>query len=724
LSARDSPAILGPLSGRRAEQEAPRRREARADEGFRIGTSLLARADVEPLLRTFVLLVAGAAALAGLAALWARDVKGSVAAAAALVAGLVMHLLIRAGRFGLGAALWTWSLLAIAVFVTTTGGGSRDVGMNVFPVVIISAGLLLERRVALATMLVTIFAGGMIGVAELAGWLHNRYSATMRPDQVFQEVILLGAITALVVLLSGTLHRSLQKTFASERSYAQIFNATHDAILVADPETRVIVNANASARRVFDRPADTLVGTRIDELLGAVDESGRDVLEHIRAAVASEGRLFEVGLPLPNGARAELEISMQRAMVGDRVHILTVAREIGERRAIEKTMREGEKLRVVGQLARGVAHDFNNQLTGILGSTTLLEPLVGESVSARGHLDVIEQSARRSAELVSQLLAFARAGKQRSDAVDCNRLVDEVEQLLRRSLDKRIDIRVRKAEAGQVTTFGDATLLQNALLNLALNARDAMPAGGELTLSLRPIAVDDDSRGGLPGDLPNGRYASLVVADTGTGIDEGTLPHIFEPFFTTKETGNGMGLAAVYGTMHSHGGAARVESRPGEGTRFELLLPLADPATPIEEPAPSPGIAERRGPRLAGLRIIVGDDEPFVRETTALLLQRLGCIVETAPSGEAALRLYEAAPVRPDLVLLDHDMPGLSGADTAEQLRGRDGEVPILIMSGYGHEVPARGGVIQGLLPKPFSEEQLAQAVLAALEAARRRTVH
>ena len=226
------------MSGRRAEQEAPRRREARADEGFRIGTSLLARADVEPLLRAFVILVAVAAALAGISAALGRDTNAGVAAAAALVAALVMHLLIRAGRFGLGAAIWTWTLLGIAVFVTTTGGGLRDVGMNVFPVVIISAGLLLERRVALATMLVTIFAGGMIGAAEVAGWLHNRYSATTRPDQVFQVFVLLGAITALVMLLSGTLHRSLQKTFATERSYAQIFNATHDAILVADPETR------------------------------------------------------------------------------------------------------------------------------------------------------------------------------------------------------------------------------------------------------------------------------------------------------------------------------------------------------------------------------------------------------------------------------------------------------------------------------------------------------
>jgi PAS domain S-box-containing protein len=672
-------------------------------------------------LRAFVVLVAIAAVLAGVAGIYGGDAKAGIASGVALIVVIVMHLLTRAGRFGLGAALWTYALLAIAVFVTVSGKGSRDVGMNVFPVVIISAGLLLERRLALATMLVTVVAGGMIGVAEVAGWLQTKYSADTKADQVAQTFILLGAITALVVLLSNTLHRSLQKTFATERSYAQIFNATHDAILVADPETRAIVNANESARRVFDRSGDSLVGARIEDLLGAADESGRAIVDHIQAAVASDGRRFEVGLALPNGARAELEISMQRAMVGNRVHILTVARDIGERRAIEKTLREGEKLRVVGQLARGVAHDFNNQLTGILGSATLLETLVGESAAARGHLEVIESSAHRSAELVSQLLAFARAGKQRSDAVDCNRLVDEVEQLLRRSLDKRIDIRVRKP-ATQVTTFGDATLLQNALLNLALNARDAMPSGGELTLSLVPVAVDDASRDGLPGDLPNGRYASLVVADTGSGIDAGTLPHIFEPFFTTKETGNGMGLAAVYGTMRSHGGAARVESRPGHGTRFELLLPLADPSTPVDDPPPLAG--ERRGPTLAGLRVLVGDDEPFVRETTSLLLQRLGCVVETAPSGEVALRLYEAATVRPDLVLLDHDMPGLSGADTAERLRERDAAVPILIMSGYGDEVPARGGVIQGLLPKPFSEEQLAQAVLAAIEAARRRTVH
>jgi PAS domain S-box-containing protein len=709
------------LSDRRAEQGA-RGRAARVDEGFRIGTSLLARADVEPLLRAFILLVAIAAVLAGIAAVFGNDLNAGMAAVAALVVALLLHLLTRAGLFGLGAALWTWTLLAIAVFVTVTGKGSRDVGMNVFPVVIISAGLLLERRLALATMLVTVVAGGMIGVAELAGWLTNKYSADTRADQVAQTFVLLSAITALVVLLSGALHRSLQKTFATERSYAQIFNATHDAILVADPETRAIVNANESARRVFGRPGDTLIGTKLEQLLGDVDEDGRSIVEHIRAGLASDGRRFEVGLRLAGGTGPELEIALQKAIVGGKVHILTVVRDIGERRAIERTLREGEKLRVVGQLARGVAHDFNNQLTGILGSATLLETFVGETPAARGHLDVIERSARRSTDLVSQLLAFARAGKQRSDAVDCNRLVDEVEQLLRRSLDKRIDIRVRKATS-QVMTFGDATQLQNALLNLALNARDAMPTGGELTLSLRPIAVDDQSRRGLPGDLPNGRYASLVVADTGTGIDEGTLPHIFEPFFTTKERGNGMGLAAVYGTMRSHGGATRVESRPGHGTRFELLLPLADASAPIEE-APPPDGGERRGPMLAGLRVLVGDDEPFVRETTALLLQRQGCLVETAPTGDAVLRIFAAASPRPDLVLLDHDMPGLSGTETAVRLHELDAEVPILIMSGYGHEVATDGGVIRGLLPKPFSEEQLAQAVLSAIDGGRRRTVH
>jgi PAS domain S-box-containing protein len=701
-----------------------KRRAARAGEGFRIGTSLLPRSDVEPLLRGFVLLVAGGSALAGLAGFLDRDFHSAGAAVVALVVALALHLLIRAGHFDLGAALWTWTLLGIAVFVTVTGKGSRDVGMNVFPVVIISAGLLLERRVALVTMLAAVVGGGMIGLAELEGWLHNKYAADTGPAQVCYAFILLGAIAALVSLLSSTLHRSLRKTFATERSYAQIFDATHDAILVADPETREIVNVNSSARLLFARWGEALVGTRIEALLGERDENGREIVEHVCGAVASDSRRFEVSLGSPDGDRAELEVWMQSATVGDRVQILAVARDIGERRAIERTLREGEKLRVVGQLARGVAHDFNNQLTGILGSATLLEGLVGGAAVARGHLDVIERSARRSAELVSQLLAFARAGKQRSDAVDCHRLVDEVEQLLRRSLDKRIDIRVRKA-GERVTTFGDATLLQNALLNLALNARDAMPTGGELTLSSRPVAVDDESRDGLPGDLPNGRYASLVVADTGTGIDEGTLPHIFEPFFTTKETGNGMGLAAVYGTMRSHGGATRVASQPGHGTRFELLLPLADVEVPADVGSPPVGHGEWRAPGLSGLRVLVGDDEPFVRETTALLLQRQGCIVETASSGDAALRIFREATPRPDLVLLDHDMPGLSGTDTAERLRALDADVPILIMSGYGYELGVgRSDVIQGLLPKPFSEDELARAVAGAIEARSRRTLH
>ena len=724
MSRRRRTGIIGALSERRAELLNPRSGEGRVDDGVWIGASLLGRADVERLLRGFVVLVIVASTLAGSAGIYAGDTKAIGAAGVAFVVALVLYLLVRAKRFGLGAALWTWTLLGISVFVTVTGRGSRDVGMNVFPVVIISAGLLLPRRAAAVMMIVTVLTGGMIGVAELLGWLHNAYASDTRVDQVADLFILLGAVAGLMFLLSATLYRSLQTTFATERSYAQIFDATHDAILVAGPGDRVIVNVNRSAVRMFSRSREELVGARLEALLGDRDENGREIVEHVGAAAAAEARRFEVSLARADGSRLELEVSMQRATVGDRVHILTVARDIGERRAIEKTLMEGEKLRVVGQLARGVAHDFNNQLTGILGSAALLEgQLLGPS-AARGHLDVIERSARRSAELVRQLLAFARAGKERSDAVDCNRLLDEVEQLLRRSLDKSVDIHVRKAAAGQVTTFGDATLLQNALLNPALNARDAMPSGGELVLSSRQVTIDDDSRLGLPGDLPNGRYASLTVADTGTGIDAGTLPHIFEPFFTTKETGNGMGLAAVYGTVRSHGGATRVDSAPGRGARFELLPPHPQRGGAAER-APSPiGPVERRAVSLAGVRILVGDDEPIVRETTVLLLERLGCVVESVSSGDAVLRLYREGARRFDLIILDHDMPGLSGTDTAKRLRQLDAEIPILIVSGYGDEVvPARGGIIQGLLSKPFSEEQLAQAVFAAIETRRARAV-
>ena len=716
------------MSERRAEQADPTSGGGRGDEGLRIGPSLLGRADVERLLRGFVILVIAASTLAGSAGIYAGDSKAVGAASVAFVVALVLYGLVRARRFGLGAALWTWTLLGISVFVTVTGRGTRDVGMNVFPVVILSAGLLLPRRSALLMMIVTVLTGGMIGVAELLGWLHHAYAIDTRVDQVADVFILLGAVAALVTLLSATLYRSLETTFATERSYAQIFDATHDAILVASPRDRVIVNVNRSAVRMFNRTREELVGTKLETLLGDQDENGRALVEHVGAAAAAEARRFEVGLERADGSRLALEVSMQEATVGDRAHILTVARDIGERRAIEKTLMEGEKLRVVGQLARGVAHDFNNQLTGILGSAALLEgQLLAPSSSsspasstARGHLDVIERSARRSAELVSQLLAFARTGTQRTDAVDCSRLLDEVEQLLRRSIDKRIAIRVRKASE-PVNTFGDATLLQNALLNLALNARDAMPSGGELVLSSRQVMIDEDGRRGLPGDLPSGRYASLVVSDTGTGIDEETLAHIFEPFFTTKETGNGMGLAAVYGTVRSHGGATRVDSELGRGTRFELLLPLADPVEVVERARSPLGPVERRTASLSGLRILVGDDERLVRETTVLLLERFGCVVEAVPSGDDALRVYRDGARRYDLILLDHDMPGLSGTDTAERLRQLDADIPILIVSGYGDEVvPARGDVIQGLLSKPFSEEQLAQAVIAAIETRRR----
>jgi two-component system cell cycle sensor histidine kinase/response regulator CckA len=696
------------------------------DSAVRAGHTLLARADVERLLRGVALLVSAGALLAQLTGLAIGDRSAVISGGVALAFAPVMNWLVGKGWLGLATAGCSVLLLAIAVFVTVTGAGTRDVGMNVFAVAIICSGLLLRRRAALVMMGLIVVSGGMIGVAELLGWLDHPYARSTRIDQVADILILQGSVAALVALLSKTLYRSLERTLATERSYSQIFDAAHDAIIVADAETRHIVNVNESACRTFNRTREQMVGASIGAALAGNDEEARRIIEAAEAAVRKGDQRFEIGFDRTDGVRGQLEVSMQRATVGERARIVTVLRDISERRAIEKGLLEGEKLRVVGQLARGVAHDFNNQLTGILGSTTFLEAPLARDPAAREHLEVIKQSARRSAELVSQLLAFARKGKRRSDAVDCNQLIDEVEQLLRRSIDKRIQIVVHKASE-RVETVGDATLLQNALLNLALNARDAMLGGGQLTLSTGLVSIDDESRTGLPTELPNGPYACLSVVDTGPGMDEGTLAHIFEPFFTTKEAGNGMGLAAVYGTVQSHGGATRVDSKPGRGTRFELLLPAqtvtvlaaAAPATRTAA-APPPRAAEAPPVDLDGLHVLVVDDEPLVRQTTALLLERLGCRVQELSAGESALRIYRGEGPRHDLIILDHDMPGLSGTDTARQLRRTGVDVPILIVSGYGGEVVTESeDLVQGFLAKPFSPEQLAEAASAALQRGR-----
>jgi signal transduction histidine kinase/ActR/RegA family two-component response regulator len=388
-----------------------------------------------------------------------------------------------------------------------------------------------------------------------------------------------------------------------------------------------------------------------------------------------------------------------------------------KQRELEADLQQAEKLKSIGQLAGGIAHDFNNQLGGIMGYADLLREKLSDSPRLREYAETILTLVGRSRDLTSQLLAFARKGQYQNVAVDLRGLIDEVMALLKRTLDKGIRLRCEPC-GGAVFAMGDPSQLQNAILNLALNARDAMPQGGEIVFSAAAVDVPAGRDGSGAG---GGRYVRVTVRDTGTGMDKETQRHIFEPFFTTKHAGGadghvgtGMGLAAVLGTIQAHKGFIEVESEPGQGSEFRLYLPRIDaPAGGETEAAPGSAPAER------SLRVLLVDDEAFMRDLAAANFASLGHSVQVCKDGNEALAAYGDGRGF-DLVILDMMMPGMSGKELFHRLKAVNPDVVAVLASGYGTEADTRellAGGVKGFIPKPYGKADLAAAIRDLLAA-------
>ncbi len=393
------------------------------------------------------------------------------------------------------------------------------------------------------------------------------------------------------------------------------------------------------------------------------------------------------------------------------------ALDITERKQLEERLRHSEKMEAVGQLAGGIAHDFNNQLAGIMGFADLLRAAVGQDPTLIRFADNILTGVQRATDLTAQLLAFARKGKHLAVTVDVHLLAFEVISLLRHSIGKNIRIR-QDLNANPSTTLGDPSQIQSAILNLAINARDAMPDGGELTLATDLVTVDEAWSENLVFGIPAGAYVKIEVSDTGVGIPPEIMDRIFEPFFTTKEEtkGTGLGLAAVYGTLRNHGGGLAVESSVGDGTTFALLLPLHTEDGGSEQVSVS---AERDVPPPADDigHVLVVDDEPGVGQMVAEMLAATGCRTTVCLGGKEAVDIYRRMGAEIDVVLLDLVMPNMDGQAVFRALKEIDPGVRVLVSSGYAVDGGAQELLAEGamdFIQKPYKTADL-KAKLAAL---------
>jgi signal transduction histidine kinase/ActR/RegA family two-component response regulator len=429
------------------------------------------------------------------------------------------------------------------------------------------------------------------------------------------------------------------------------------------------------------------------------------------------GKTLELSAQRRGGEEFPLEISLSTMRLRETTHMVGIMRDITERKRMESQLSQALKMESVGQLAGGVAHDFNNILAVLMMQISLLkrEPTLPPALLEP--LGEMEREAKRAANLTRQLLMYSRRQVMQTQVLDLNALVDNLLKMLGRLLGEHIQISFERW-ARPAWVEADSGMLEQVVTNLCVNARDAMPKGGQLRLG---IAAREINPGQAKANLEArpGTFICLAVSDNGCGMDEATLKRIFDPFFTTKEVGKGtgLGLATVYGIVKQHQGWVEVESQVGAGTSFLIYLPVT---TPAEPPAAPPRLLAETVAGGSETLLLVEDDRQ-VRRALCLFLRGQGYQVIEAGSGVEALRLWNLHQSAINLLLTDMVMPeGMTGLELADQLRARKPELKVIISSGYSSELLGPGGKLVAkvlYLPKPCEATLLAKTVRECLDA-------
>jgi two-component system cell cycle sensor histidine kinase/response regulator CckA len=498
----------------------------------------------------------------------------------------------------------------------------------------------------------------------------------------------------------------------SEQRYRELFVSHPVPMAVWEPTSDRILAANDAALAQYGYTRDELQGLTIDRLVHPDD------WDRLAEALSSIGSGLVGAAPFrhlrKDGSIVEVEVTGHALDFAGRPARLVMALDVTERRRLEERLTRAERMEAIGQLAGGVAHDFNNLLTAISGAGHLLLADFVEGDPRRDDAAAVLDATERGAQLVRQLLAFGRRQRLQPVVVDLTGLVAELTPMLRRLIGEHIELRqVAADDLGLVRA--DPGQLEQVVMNLAVNGRDAMPDGGELIIETANVELDEHYARTHP-ELTPGPYVLLAVGDTGKGIDEETWEHLFEPFYTTKPAheGTGLGLATVYGIVRQSGGHIAVYSEPQFGTTFWIYLPRVSEAARTMPPEPVSQM-----PIDPGARILLAEDEEAVRILTTRLLERMGHRVVAAASGGEALDLLAAAGEEGfDLLLTDVVMPGLSGPELADRVRAEQPGIRVLLMSGYAGRMIEERGLGEGGLPlleKPFSAAALSEAIREAL---------
>jgi len=523
-------------------------------------------------------------------------------------------------------------------------------------------------------------------------------------------------------LLERTIHRQWGQTQEalkeSEEKFRIIFEESLDMIAIIDVETKGIVRVNRSAYRLFGYKVEELIGKDFSIIFPPASPlSARELLERltIRNAIFESQEFMRA-----DGAICFMDLTATVIRWGKGKAVLATFRDATERMQagekndrLEQQLIQAQKMESIGRLAGGIAHDFNNLLTAIIGYSQLLLAQIREDTPFRREIEEIMRAGQRAGALTSQLLAFSRQQRLERRVININDTISNLINMLRRIIGEDVEVSVQ-TDARRPLTYADPTQVEQVLLNLAVNARDAMPGGGRLTIRTDNVGMDDDlclqSSWARPG-----KYTLIEVTDTGEGMNEETVQNIFDPFFTTKPVGKGtgLGLSVVYGIVNQHDGLVNVRSTPGGGASFEIYLPSYDGI--ITREVLSPIVS----PQGKSETILVAEDEPALQTLITTLMEQLGYKALIATNGEEAIRLYLENRDMIRAVLLDLVMPRMGGYEAYSKLRALGSHTPVILVTGYttepaGLEAPEENDF--GLLRKPYSISELAQKIRDALE--------
>ena len=511
-----------------------------------------------------------------------------------------------------------------------------------------------------------------------------------------------GAVSGVVLVFRDVSER--KKATDTARRLAAIVENSDDAI-VGKSLAGIVTSWNRGAETLFGYSAEEMIGAPIARLIppDRVDDM-RNILERIAQGESVDHYETERITKDGNRIRVSLTVSPIRDAEGRTLGASKIARDITQQRKLEELLRQTQKMEAIGRLAGGLAHDYNNLLTVILGYATTVESRLAPEDPLRKTVAEILRAGEQAASLTGQLLTFSRKQITQPRILDLNSFVAETEDMLRRLIGEDVDLAVLPDKNSCLVKV-DSSQLTQILMNLAVNARDAMPTGGKLTIETLTVVRGQEDLG-RRGIRPAGRFAVLAVTDSGEGIDEETQAHLFEPFFTTKEAGKGtgLGLATVYGIVTQHGGLIDVYSEPDHGATFKVFFPLAEGSQVETRDSRDEAVPARSG------TILLVEDQAAIRLLAEDVLAEAGHQVLSASNGRAALELACKYSDHIDLLITDVVMPEMSGPDLADQLvRSRPG-VAVLYISGYtDHALLHRGAIEQGtaFLQKPFLPESL-----------------